>query len=241
MNSQRIENKTLRLLWGLAVPGARGPQPRFTVEEVTAAACVLADDEGLAPLTLAKVAGALGLTTTALYRYVESKEALVELMTDQAVGTPPDFDGGTLPDRAGHPADRDGGNPASGTGWEQDAQAWTRALWQRYLDHRWLAVVQVGGMPAHPNRLAWMNSLLLVLDRGNVTDPLHIALLLDSLARAFAALSPQPGAPVQETPDWLPGAIAARFPRVAAELGRDWTDVEHELSKAVATVLGAAR
>lgn len=211
----------MRLLWGLAVPGVRGPQPRFTVEEVTAAACALADAEGLASLTLAKVAGTLGLTTTALYRYVESKEALVELMTEQAVGIPPELDG----------------SPAPGPGWEQVAQAWTRALWQRYLDHPWLAGVQVNGMPGHPNRLAWMNSLLLVLDRGKVTDPLHIALLLDALARAFAALVPPPGAPDRDVPEWLPGAIAARFPRVAAELERDWTDVEQELDKAVATIL----
>lgn len=219
MHSQEDDDRALRLLWGVAEPTKRGPQARFTVHEVTTAACRLADDEGLSSVSLAKVASRLELTTTALYRYVDSKDALLELMTDHAIGAPPDLDN---------------------TDWEQGAQLWVHELWMRYVGHRWLTEVHVTGMPRHPNRLHWMNSLLLNLDRGAVRDPMHIALLLDSLARAFATLG---GPPADESPQiqpWLSTAIRDRFPRLGRELGRDMTDVEAELVRAVETVLSTA-
>lgn len=220
MHSQQDDDRTLRLLWGVADPSKRGPQARFTVQEVTTAACLLADDEGLGSVSLARVAGRLGLTTTALYRYVDSKDALVELMTDHAIGPPPDLD-----------------DPS----WKRAAEAWTHALCAQYAEHRWLTEIHVTGMPQHPNRLHWMNSLLLVLDRGAVSDPMHIALLLDSLARAFATLGPAPDDTNPPPPTWLADAVRDRFPRLARELRRDWTDVDTELTRAVGTVLSSAR
>jgi AcrR family transcriptional regulator len=216
MHSQQGDDRTLRLLWGVADQSKRGPQARFTVQEVIAAACQLADGEGLASVSLAKLASRLELTTTALYRYVDSKDALVDLMTDQAIGPPPNLDD---------------------QGWEQGAQIWAHELWMRYVDHHWLTEVQVKGMPRHPNRLNWMNTLLLNLDRGAVRDPMHIALLLDSLARAFASLSPSSTHESPQLPTWLSSAVRDRFPRLARELNRDWADVEVELTRAVETVL----
>lgn len=198
----------------------RGPQARFTVEDITAAACRLADDDGLSAVSLAKVAGGLGLTTTALYRYVDSKDALIALMTDQAIGVPPSLD------------DLD---------WRRGVDTWVSELWLRYTRHRWLTEVRVAGMPQHPNRLHWMNALLLDLDRGAIDDPMHVALLLDSVARAFAAVDAPAGDDVPP-PTWLPDAIRDRFPRLAQELSRDWTDAAAELTQAVETVLrGATR
>jgi AcrR family transcriptional regulator len=216
MHSQQGDDRTLQQLWGLVGASTRGPKARFTVRDVTTAACRLADDEGLASLSLARVASTLGLTTTALYRYVDSKEALIDLMTDQAIGSPPEL---------------------HGQDWKQEAQSWVRTLSLRYMEHRWLAEIQVSGMPRHPNRLHWMNSLLLTLDRGAVHEPLHIALLLDSLARAFAAISPSTAQESPPLPTWLSDAVRDRYPRIARELGRDWTDGEVELTRAVETAL----
>lgn len=210
----------LQLLWGSASPTTRGPQPRFTVREVTAAACELADADGLSSVSLAKVAARLDLTTSALYRYVESKDALVELMTDFAIGSPPKLE---------HQE------------WEEDAHVWVEQLWKKYTEHPWLTEVRVAGMPRHPNRLQWLNALLLVLDRGAVADPIHVALLLDSLARAFAALDTSQDPEGSPPPGWLIAAIQERFPRLAREVGREWTDIDVELSRAVDTVLRGAR
>jgi len=218
VHSQSDRDRTLQLIWGIADASTRGPQARFSIHDVTAAACEIADADGLPAVSLAKVAARLGLTTTALYRYVDSKDALLELMTDRSVGAPPALD-----DLA----------------WDEAAHAWTGALWRRYKEHPWLTEVRVGGMPLHPGRLQWLESLLLALDRGPLADPMHTALLLDSLARAFAALEASSAADDGHPPDWLMAAVVDRFPRFAGELGRDWSDVEAELDLAVQTVLRA--
>lgn len=217
MHSQ--DDRLLRIAWGLETAPTRGPRARFTVQDVAAAASGVADAGGIASVSLARVAAELGLTTTALYRYVDSKETLVELMIDEAVGPPPALDT---------------------EDWRAAARAWVRALHGRYRRHPWLVEVQVSGAPRLPNRLGWIEALLVVLDGGDLADPMHVALLLDSLARAFSAIAPGAGAEAAVPAPWLAAAVAERFPRLARELGRDWTDVEPELSRAVDTVLQGA-
>jgi AcrR family transcriptional regulator len=219
MHSQPAADRLLRILWGVDSVSNRGPRARFSIEEVASAATELADAGGLASVSLARVAAELGLTTTALYRYVDSKDSLVELMTDFAVGPPPELE----------EAD-----------WRAGARAWVRALHERYSRHPWLTEVQVAGLPRHPNRLGWMDALLVELDRGRVSDPMHVALLLDSVARAFSAIVPDAGDGGPAPAPWFTAALATRYPRLARELGRDWGDVEHELSRAVDTVLRGA-
>src|SRR6185437_6301876 len=103
--------KTIAVFWGAAAPAAKGPAARFTVEDVARAGIGLADRDGLAGVTMAAVAAELGLTTTALYRYVDSKDTLVEVMVDVAVGAPP---------AAAQPAD-------GSAGWAAAVRAWSGA------------------------------------------------------------------------------------------------------------------
>ena len=63
----------------------------LSVEKVVAAAIALADEEGLAAVTMARVAERVGFTTMSLYRHVASKEELVRLMLDSVLGLPPEF------------------------------------------------------------------------------------------------------------------------------------------------------
>ncbi|WP_448810501.1 TetR/AcrR family transcriptional regulator [Agromyces bauzanensis] len=218
MHSQ-VDDRLLRIAWGLERAPTRGPRARFTVQDVAAAASGIADTGGIASVSLARVAAELGLTTTALYRYVDSKDSLLELMTDSAVGPAPELD-----------ADD----------WRTGVRTWVRELHARYRRHPWLAEVQVAGLPRFPNRLGWIEALLVELDRSDLVDPMHVALLLESLARAFSAIVPGEGAEASAPAPWLAGAVAERFPRLARELDRDWTDVEPELSRAVDTVLRGA-
>ncbi|NUU19900.1 MAG: TetR family transcriptional regulator [Streptomycetaceae bacterium] len=60
---------------------------------IAAAAVEIADAEGLDAVSMRKLSGHLGVTTMALYRYVESKEELLELMLDEA------YKGYDLPER----------------------------------------------------------------------------------------------------------------------------------------------
>ena len=58
---------------------ARGSLDRELVVEV---ALRIADEHRLEALTLRRLAAELGVTPTALYRYVESKDALLDAMAD---------------------------------------------------------------------------------------------------------------------------------------------------------------
>ncbi|GIE76629.1 TetR family transcriptional regulator [Actinoplanes philippinensis] len=51
--------------------------------EVTAAAIALADREGLAAVSMRRVAAELGTGAASLYRYVDSRDDLLDLMTDE--------------------------------------------------------------------------------------------------------------------------------------------------------------
>ncbi|MBC6469939.1 TetR/AcrR family transcriptional regulator [Actinomadura alba] len=56
----------------------------LTQEAVVAAAITLADREGLAAVSIRRVAAELGARTMSLYSYIESKEDLLDLMFDEA-------------------------------------------------------------------------------------------------------------------------------------------------------------
>ncbi|BCJ47193.1 TetR family transcriptional regulator [Actinoplanes ianthinogenes] len=53
--------------------------------EVVAAAIALADGEGLAAVSMRRVAAELGTGPASLYRYVDSRDDLLDLMTDEVV------------------------------------------------------------------------------------------------------------------------------------------------------------
>src|ERR1051326_3545734 len=89
-------------VWLQPPPPAR--QRSLGREEIVAAAMALADESGADAVTMKAVAARLGpVTPMALYRYVYSKEGLVDLMLDAAVAEVP------TPDRPG--ADWRGGPP----------------------------------------------------------------------------------------------------------------------------------
>jgi AcrR family transcriptional regulator len=62
-----------------------GRPPIIRVQDVVNSATALAARVGLAGLTMGQVANELGVTTTALYHYVPSKQALVDLVVDAAL------------------------------------------------------------------------------------------------------------------------------------------------------------
>jgi len=68
-------------IWGRPEPGAR--KPRFTRDQIAAAAMAIADAEGLDAVTMRRVAEALGAGTMTLYHYVRSKDELSLLVMDR--------------------------------------------------------------------------------------------------------------------------------------------------------------
>src|SRR5215470_18493532 len=76
------------LIW--TQPAAPARQPALRRDEIVAAAIGVADDAGPAGLTMQAVADRLGsYSAMALYRYVRSKDGLVDLMLDAATAEIP--------------------------------------------------------------------------------------------------------------------------------------------------------
>lgn len=129
-------------MWNLAEPTRRGPKPRIGFDQVVGAAVTLADEEGLAGVSMAAVARRLGVATMSLYRHVDSKDQLVEAMLDAVAGEPPEIAAG---------------------GWRAYLAAWTRANRNLYVSRPWMVDVPRGAPPTGPRSIAWLDRALLAL------------------------------------------------------------------------------
>lgn len=75
--------RTLALLWrDASVVPRRGPARGLSLDAVVDAATDLADEEGLAAVTMRRVAEAVGVAPMTLYTYVRGKAELLDLMLD---------------------------------------------------------------------------------------------------------------------------------------------------------------
>jgi AcrR family transcriptional regulator len=84
----------LRLLWRHVTPveeqpPRRGPRQRIAVDDLVDAGIALADEQGLAALSMRALAGRLGVGAMSLYTYVATRDDLVCLMVDQVTGRRP--------------------------------------------------------------------------------------------------------------------------------------------------------
>jgi AcrR family transcriptional regulator len=161
----------LAIGWGLTAPASRGPRPTMTAAGIVDAAIALADADGIAAVAMARVAERLGVTTMALYRYVSSKDDLLVLMVDAAMGPPP---------------------PRRRTrGWRPGLRHWVHDLFDRYQAHPWALDVPITGPPALPNQLAWLDRGLAELARTDLelAEQLSVMLLLAGFVRNAATLA----------------------------------------------------
>jgi AcrR family transcriptional regulator len=71
-------------IWTRPEPATR--QPRFSREQIATAALAIADDEGFEAVSMRRIARALGAGTMSLYRYIATKEDLLELIGDALMG-----------------------------------------------------------------------------------------------------------------------------------------------------------
>jgi DNA-binding transcriptional regulator YhcF (GntR family) len=92
----------------------------LTRDRIARAAVRIADVEGIAALSMRRVAADLGLATMSLYRYVQSKDELVVLMIDAVFGEYP-------PQEPPPP------------GWRAQLGQLSRLQWRICQEHPWLA------------------------------------------------------------------------------------------------------
>ncbi len=162
--------RTLELLWARVAPPSRGPKPALTLDEIVGAAIEIADRDGLAELSMRRVAEALGFTTMSRYRYLPGKEELVELMRDKAVGEPP--------------ASR------RGAAWRGALQRWARADLEVHMRHPWLLEVELRRPPFGPNHLAWLDAGLAAIAPLELEPEvmLNVVMAVDSYVRGAARI-----------------------------------------------------
>ncbi|WP_338320402.1 TetR/AcrR family transcriptional regulator C-terminal domain-containing protein [Streptomyces lonarensis] len=146
---QRTPEQMIDLYWGEPRRARRGPQGSLSVRRVVEAAVAVADAEGLAAVSMRRVAESLGVTTMSLYRYVPGRQELSELMLDH-VGEPPDP--AALPD-----------------GRRPRLAAIAGAMRARYHRHPWMLDVAITGPPMGPNTLGWMEAILATLEETGLS------------------------------------------------------------------------
>jgi AcrR family transcriptional regulator len=163
--------KNLVVLYEARDMHRRGPRPALTVDAVVRAAIEIADAEGLAGVSMSRVAERLGFTTMSLYRYVRNKEELLVLMGDRANADDPPTP-----------------TPES---WRAGLEAWTRGIFGTYRRHPWLLRIPMSGPPAGPSQLAWMEAGVQNLAATGLHEgrKLQIIQLLHGYARGEALLS----------------------------------------------------
>ncbi|MBB5917301.1 AcrR family transcriptional regulator [Nocardia transvalensis] len=149
----------LARLWRLPAPQRQGRPPALDAETVVAAAVALADARGLAAVTLDKVAQTLGFTKMALYRHVGSKELLLELMSDAALGPAPDIR---------YPPPR----------WREALTACALALRERYSGRGWLLQIPISGPPRGPHVIDWLDVQLRALRGADLDWGTKLSLLM---------------------------------------------------------------
>jgi DNA-binding transcriptional regulator YhcF (GntR family) len=120
--------------------------PALTLHRIVTAAIAVADAEGLAAVSMRRVAGELGAATMSLYRHVADKDELLLRMMDAALSTwsfpedPPD-------------------------GWRERLDLAARMLWQTFRRHPWLApALSLTRPQAVPNALPFTEWVLTSLD-----------------------------------------------------------------------------
>jgi AcrR family transcriptional regulator len=154
------------LLWDDRSQPTRGPKRGMTPDDVAQAAMRLADEEGLAAVTMSAVAARLGFTTMALYRYFPSKETLLDAVVDAALGSPP------------RP-------PDPRAAWREEVAAWARAKRAMLCARPWLAELPFVAAPHGPNWLGWLEAVLDPLSRTGLSaaDLGEVLSLVDNYTR----------------------------------------------------------
>jgi AcrR family transcriptional regulator len=157
--------------WGIQPAPGRGPRPAMNATGIVAAAMELADADGIAAVSMAKVADRLGFTTMSLYRHISSKEDLLALMFDAAIGA--------VPPRVRR------------RGWRNGLTRWAHGVFDSYRRHPWALDIPITGPPALPNQLAWLDWGLTELAATDleIGEQLSVMLLLSGYVRNVAVLT----------------------------------------------------
>jgi AcrR family transcriptional regulator len=195
-------------IWARPEPAAR--QPRFSREQIAAAALEIADAEGFESVSMRRIAARLGAGTMSLYRYIATKDDLIGLLDDALLGE------ALVPD---------GELPAS---WQDAVAVVVRRTRATLLRHPWAAHALRGAAGTHggmagPNATRHLEQSLTALAAAPMDSvgKLELLAILDDYVTGHALRAARPLAPGG------PDHLSARFEHglrllvdgLAAELG----------------------
>ncbi len=137
-------------------------------EAIVTAAIKLLDREGLAALSMRRLAEQLGTGAASLYWHVGSKDGLLDLVLDQLIGEQqvPDPDGGR---------------------WQEQLKEVARTQRGSILRHPYLVRISIGRIPMGPNALRYSERVLTILRAGGLSPRLAVQgyLLMISVVNRF--------------------------------------------------------
>jgi AcrR family transcriptional regulator len=153
-----------------------GADGELTRERIVRAAIAVADAEGMAELSMRRIATELGTATMSLYRHVPGKEDLVFLMIDAVLGE-----------------ERFPAVPPKG--WRARLELCARLQWTVFGRHPWLAPAMSLTRPQlAPNALAHLEWIFGAFDEIglDIGDRMYLHVMLFSYVRGLAtALEPE--------------------------------------------------
>jgi AcrR family transcriptional regulator len=141
----------MALLWRTHERPNRGGKSGLSVDRIVSAAIEIADADGLAALSMRRVAEHLGVGTMSLYTHVPGKGELIDVMLDTVIG------------EVDMPDDVPGG-------WRARLESIARANWALYHRHPWILQVSTGRPPLGPNVIAKYDYELRAVDGIGLDD-----------------------------------------------------------------------
>ncbi|WP_049571769.1 TetR/AcrR family transcriptional regulator [Nonomuraea sp. SBT364] len=132
-------------IWMRPERPAYGPKPAYSRAQITDAAIRIADADGLEAATMRRIAAEIGTGAMSLYRYVPSRDDLVELIADRLQGEI-DLEGVPSGD------------------WRADLTRYADGVRGMWLRHPWIATVH-RALPSYgPNQLLVIERVMGALD-----------------------------------------------------------------------------
>ncbi|WP_432905172.1 TetR/AcrR family transcriptional regulator [Micromonospora matsumotoense] len=131
-------------IWSRPARGLRGPAPTHSRDEIVAAAIAMADADGLGAVSMRAVAAALHTGAGSLYRYLSSRDDLLDLMVDRAAGELRPY-------------------PEADGDWLDAMLRLARRQLDLYRRHPWLVAILPRPTAPGPQSLAWFDHCLAVL------------------------------------------------------------------------------
>ena len=172
---------------------------RLTRERVLSAAVDLADSQGLAAVSMRRLAAELGVVPMAIYKHVADKDALVDGMLDRTLSEIEP----TAPD----------------DGWRASVRARVLAARVVQLRHPWLRRVLETQVTRTPSVLAHIEAMIGLFRAGGFSDPLthHVMHAFGSRMWGFSQeLFEDPERPAEPVDPQVAAQLAQIFPNIAA-------------------------